>query len=54
LLFQTEYLTIKKKDIVNYEPEYIIDFPNMEVKKAFLTRLLARYSKKTQKDIQSL
>jgi hypothetical protein len=54
LLFQTGYLTVKKKEIINYEPEYTIDFPNIEVKNEFLTRLIARYAKKSQKDIKSL
>jgi hypothetical protein len=54
LLFQTGYLTVKEKEFINYEPQYRIDFPNMEVKNAFLTRLLARYAKKTQRDIEKL
>ncbi|MDR1086929.1 MAG: ATP-binding protein [Endomicrobium sp.] len=55
MLFQTGYLTVKKEEIgEDMRAEYTIDFPNMEVKNAFLTRLLARYAKKTQKDVQSV
>jgi cobalamin biosynthesis Co2+ chelatase CbiK len=39
LFFQTGYLTIKKKEIVEYEAEYTIDFPNFKVRKAFLSSL---------------
>jgi hypothetical protein len=36
LLFQMGYLTIKKKEIKgNSTPQYSLDFPNMEVRKAF-------------------
>jgi hypothetical protein len=39
LLFQTGYLTIKKKELgEDNTPEYTLDFPNMEVRKAFLTK----------------
>jgi hypothetical protein len=44
LLFQTGYLTVKKKEIINYEPEYTIDFPNMEVKNAFLSSFMKEYA----------
>ncbi|MDR0617635.1 MAG: hypothetical protein LBG23_02585 [Endomicrobium sp.] len=43
LLFQTGYLTIKKKEIVEDEVEYKVDFPNNEVRKAFLEALLVVY-----------
>jgi hypothetical protein len=43
LLFQTGYLTIKNKKIENNKPQYTIDFPNMEVEKAFLGSLMKEY-----------
>ncbi|MDR1523043.1 MAG: PD-(D/E)XK nuclease domain-containing protein, partial [Endomicrobium sp.] len=46
LLFQTGYLTIKKEEIIEDESEYTIDFPNKEVKSAFLGDLLEAYTNK--------
>ncbi|MGB0521563.1 MAG: AAA family ATPase [Flammeovirgaceae bacterium] len=41
LLFQTGYLTIKGQTIVR---EYILDYPNLEVKESMLQYLLANYA----------
>jgi hypothetical protein len=46
LLFQTGYLTIKKEKIIEEEPRYTLDFPNYEVKSAFLGDLLEAYTNK--------
>ncbi|MDR1522843.1 MAG: ATP-binding protein [Endomicrobium sp.] len=54
LLFQTGYLTIKEEEIVEDESEYIIDFPNYEVKSAFLGDLLEAYTKKDITEVQAL
>jgi hypothetical protein len=54
LMFQTGYLTVKKKEIKERESEYTIDFPNYEVKKAFITRLVAVCTRKSQKDTEGL
>ncbi|MDR3124704.1 MAG: PD-(D/E)XK nuclease domain-containing protein, partial [Endomicrobium sp.] len=53
-MFQTGYLTVKKKEITERGPEYKIDFPNYEVRKAFLTRLVAVCARKSQKDTEEL
>jgi hypothetical protein len=53
LLFQTGYLTLKKEEIKKDElPQYTLDFPNMEVRKAFLSSLLVEYAKKETKEVQ--
>jgi Holliday junction resolvase-like predicted endonuclease len=55
LLFQTGYLTVKKKKIgADYTPQYTIDFPNMEVRKAFIGNLLEEYIKKDPSEVQSI
>jgi hypothetical protein len=54
LLFQIGYLTIKEEKIEEDESEYTIDFPNYEVKSAFLGNLLEAYSKKGISEVQTL
>jgi Holliday junction resolvase-like predicted endonuclease len=54
LLFQTGYLTIKKKERVEEEQEYTIDFPNYEVRSAFLCDLLEAYTGKDIIEVQIL
>jgi DNA-binding Lrp family transcriptional regulator len=54
LLFQTGYLTVKRKENTDREPVYTVDFPNYEVRKAFLTRLVAVCARKTQKDTEGI
>ncbi|GHS85903.1 ATPase AAA [Bacteroidia bacterium] len=45
LLFQTGYLTIKKKEIVNLRPRYTLEMPNLEVRESLLECLLSAYSR---------
>ena len=55
LLFQTGYLTIKSKEIKKDEvPQYTLDFPNMEVRKAFLSNLLVAYANKETHEIEDI
>jgi Holliday junction resolvase-like predicted endonuclease len=54
LLFQTGYLTIKKEEETIRGSLYTIDFPNYEVKNAFLTSLLTVYCKKSHKEFLEL
>jgi hypothetical protein len=55
LLFQTGYLTIKKKEIgEDNTPEYMLDFPNMEVRKAFLGNLIEEYTNKEPSEVQNI
>jgi hypothetical protein len=44
LLFQTGYLTIKHKEIVELQPQYTLDIPNNEVKDSLFKYLLNAYS----------
>jgi hypothetical protein len=44
LLFQTGYLTVKRKERMETITQYTLDVPNMEVKNAFLKYLLSAYS----------
>jgi hypothetical protein len=53
LSFQTGYLTIKKKEIVD-EAEYTIDFPNFEVRKEFLRSLLKGYTFKNEEEVNKI
>ncbi|MDR1243969.1 MAG: PD-(D/E)XK nuclease domain-containing protein, partial [Endomicrobium sp.] len=46
--------TVKKEEIEERESVYTIDFPNYEVKKAFITRLVAVCARKSQKDTERL
>jgi Holliday junction resolvase-like predicted endonuclease len=50
LLFQTGYLTIKEEEETKRGSVYTIDFPNYEVRNAFLTSLLTVYCKKSHKE----
>jgi len=54
LLFQTGYLTIKKKGIVDNEAQYTIDFPNYEVKTAFIRSLMKEYSFRQSEEINGI
>jgi hypothetical protein len=54
LSFQTGYLTIKKKEIVEDEAEYTIDFPNYEVESAFLSSLLKGYTFKNEEEVNEI
>jgi hypothetical protein len=45
LLFQTGYLTIKQKELINGIPRYTLGIPNMEVNDSLLTHLLQAYGK---------
>jgi hypothetical protein len=54
LLFQTGYLTIKKEDIDNGRPQYTMDFPNMEVREAFIGNLLEVYANKEPSEVESI
>jgi hypothetical protein len=44
LLFQTGYLTVKQKILIDGEPQYTLDIPNLEVRNAFMNNLLSAYS----------
>jgi hypothetical protein len=44
LLFQTGYLTVKRKEIVELQSEYTLEVPNNEVKQSLLLALLTAYS----------
>ena len=44
LLFQTGYLTVKKKELIGGQPQYTLDIPNNEVKDSLLKYLLSAYS----------
>ena len=54
LLFQTGYLTIKCKEIVDWQPQYTLDIPNNEVKDSLLKYLLNTYSAYPLEDTQGL
>jgi Holliday junction resolvase-like predicted endonuclease len=54
LLFQTGYLTIKKEETANEKLEYTLDFPNMEVKEAFLGSLLEAYASRQPAEIEDI
>jgi hypothetical protein len=44
LLFQTGYLTVKDRKIIDLIPQYTLDIPNNEVRKALFDYLLTAYS----------
>ncbi|MDR2066632.1 MAG: ATP-binding protein [Endomicrobium sp.] len=54
LLFQTGYLTIKNKETIAGSLLYTLDFPNKEVKDAFLMVLVSEYAGKSQIEIFDL
>jgi hypothetical protein len=55
LLFQTGYLTIKgKKHEGNGTIQYFLDFPNLEVREAFLNSLIKEYSLKESEKIYEI
>ncbi|GHS87954.1 ATPase AAA [Bacteroidia bacterium] len=45
LLFQTGYLTIKHKELIEGVPQYTLEMPNREVKESLLQYLLNAYSR---------
>ncbi|MDR0700689.1 MAG: ATP-binding protein [Tannerella sp.] len=54
LLFQTGYLTIKRKELINGRPRYTLGVPNSEVNEALLTCLLHAYGKYPGEQIDKL
>ena len=52
LLFQTGYLTIKKKEFKYNTLRYELSFPNFEVRQSFLQNLLAEYVNKGDGQIE--
>ena len=55
LLFQTGYLTIKKREQKEDNTiQYSLDFPNMEVRKAFLNSLIKEYSHKELVEVDEI
>ncbi|WP_193391195.1 PD-(D/E)XK nuclease domain-containing protein, partial [Candidatus Symbiothrix dinenymphae] len=44
LLFQTGYLTVKNKEMINGEPEYTLGVPNQEVRVSLMEHLLSAYT----------
>ncbi|MDR0617286.1 MAG: AAA family ATPase, partial [Endomicrobium sp.] len=54
LLFQTGYLTIKKEEYVERTIWYTLDFPNYEVKEAFLSSLMKEYTLKKAEEIKGI
>jgi hypothetical protein len=54
LLFQTGYLTIKQKELINGCARYTLGIPNSEVNEAFLTCLLKAYGKYSSQQVDKL
>jgi hypothetical protein len=52
LLFQTGYLTITHIDTQDIFTEYTLNYPNLEVKQAFITHLLESFTKHRLDEIQ--
>jgi hypothetical protein len=52
LLFQTGYLTITHVDKKARTPQYILNYPNFEVKEAFLTYLFESFTQNGLEEIQ--
>ncbi len=52
LLFQTGYLTITHVDKKSRTPQYILNYPNFEVKEAFMTCLFEGFTDNGLEDIQ--
>jgi hypothetical protein len=52
LLFQTGYLTMTHIDTQNLLTEYTLNYPNFEVKQAFITYLLANFTHNGLEEIQ--
>ncbi|MDR2557073.1 MAG: ATP-binding protein [Bacteroidales bacterium] len=54
LLFQTGYLTIKHKELIDGQPSYTLDVPNMEVKNALMKNILSILTKFSTLDMDPL
>jgi hypothetical protein len=54
LLFQTGYLTIKRKELIYGQPHYTLEMPNSEVRHALLRHLLSAYSVYPVEEVQPL
>ncbi|MDR2545107.1 MAG: ATP-binding protein [Methanobrevibacter sp.] len=54
LMFQSGYLTINKKEIIDLEPKYILNVPNKEVKSSLVKYLLNIYMDYPLNDVDSL
>ncbi|MDR0864039.1 MAG: ATP-binding protein [Candidatus Symbiothrix sp.] len=44
LLFQTGYLTIKDRKIINGDPQYTLEVPNLEVRESLMRHLLSAFT----------
>jgi hypothetical protein len=47
-------LTVKKKEIIDNESQYTIDFPNYEVRNAFLGSLMKEYASRESAEINGI
>jgi len=52
LLFQTGYLTLTQIDKKGRTPQYLLNYPNLEVKEAFITHLFASFTQNGLEEIQ--
>ena len=52
LLFQTGYLTITQIEQKSRTPQYLLNYPNFEVKEAFITYLFESFTKNGLEEIQ--
>ncbi len=52
LLFQTGYLTLTQIDKKGRTPQYLLNYPNLEVKEAFVTHLFASFTQNGLEEIQ--
>ncbi|MDR1494050.1 MAG: AAA family ATPase, partial [Planctomycetaceae bacterium] len=54
LMFQTGYLTIKQKELIDGRPQYTLGVPNSEINESLLTCLLQSYGKYHDEQIDEL
>jgi Holliday junction resolvase-like predicted endonuclease len=54
LLFQTGYLTVKHKELIDGQPSYTLDVPNMEVRDALMKNILNILTKFSTLDMDPL
>ena len=54
LLFQMGYLTLKSRKFENFQASYMLDYPNKEIRLAFITELTTIFLNKSHSEVEQI
>ena len=54
LLFQTGYLTLKSRAFETHQASYVLDYPNKEIRQAFVTDLTSIFLNKNHSEVEQI